>query len=117
MNGLTGVEPLEQSGALAREPGSNPGPGSGRLRMTPPGFTSPDGRRAADALGRHNGGWDEDIFVGDADAMVARLAPYLELGFRAFHVDLPAPFDEETLRRFAQEVGRASCRERVYGTV
>jgi alkanesulfonate monooxygenase SsuD/methylene tetrahydromethanopterin reductase-like flavin-dependent oxidoreductase (luciferase family) len=63
-----------------------------------------DGRRVADALGRHNGGWGEDIVIGDSEAMVARLAPYLDLGFRAFHIDLPAPFDEETLRRFAQEV-------------
>ena len=36
--------------------------------------------------------------------VVDRLAPYLALGFRAFHLDLPAPFDGETLGRFVAEV-------------
>ena len=43
MNGPTGFKPLEQSGALAHERVSSQGLESGRLRMTPPGFTGPDG--------------------------------------------------------------------------
>ena len=30
--------------------------------------------------------------------------PFVELGFRTIHIDLPAPFDEETLERLAGEV-------------
>jgi alkanesulfonate monooxygenase SsuD/methylene tetrahydromethanopterin reductase-like flavin-dependent oxidoreductase (luciferase family) len=63
-----------------------------------------EGRRALAAMRRHNRGWDEPVPVLRADEVAERLAPYLDLGFRSFHIDLPAPFDRETLERFATEV-------------
>jgi hypothetical protein len=36
--------------------------------------------------------------------MADRLAPYVELGFRHIYIDVPAPFDQETLERFVGEV-------------
>lgn len=65
---------------------------------------SRDGRSVAAAIGRHNGGWEEPMLVGSATAIVDRLAPFIELGFRTLHIDMPAPFDRETLERFASEV-------------
>jgi alkanesulfonate monooxygenase SsuD/methylene tetrahydromethanopterin reductase-like flavin-dependent oxidoreductase (luciferase family) len=63
-----------------------------------------EGRRVAAAYRELNGGWNEPLFIGGVDEIVDRLAPYLELGFGAFHLDLPAPFDAETLERFVGDV-------------
>ena len=61
-------------------------------------------REAAVAIGAHNGDWDEPMLLGSPDQIVDHLAPFVELGFRTFHYDLPAPFDRETLERFVGEV-------------
>jgi alkanesulfonate monooxygenase SsuD/methylene tetrahydromethanopterin reductase-like flavin-dependent oxidoreductase (luciferase family) len=42
--------------------------------------------------------------AGTPEQVVERLAPYLRLGFRAMHFDLPAPFDTETLELLATDV-------------
>jgi alkanesulfonate monooxygenase SsuD/methylene tetrahydromethanopterin reductase-like flavin-dependent oxidoreductase (luciferase family) len=72
-----------------------------------------EGRAAIETLRRHNPGWTEPLEVMGVGAVIDRLAPYLELGFRSFHIDLPAPFDVETLGRFAADVrpalARAAC--------
>ena len=54
---------------------------------------------------RVNRGWDGelDLVATPAEAIEA-LAPYLELGFRHFMFDYPAPFDRETLELLATEV-------------
>jgi alkanesulfonate monooxygenase SsuD/methylene tetrahydromethanopterin reductase-like flavin-dependent oxidoreductase (luciferase family) len=62
------------------------------------------GRSAVEALAERNRGWDEAIPVLRPAEVVAQLRPYLALGFRSFHIDLPAPYDLETLDRFAGEV-------------
>jgi alkanesulfonate monooxygenase SsuD/methylene tetrahydromethanopterin reductase-like flavin-dependent oxidoreductase (luciferase family) len=69
-----------------------------------------EGRACIDALRRHNPGWTEPIEAMGPGAIVDRLTPFLELGFRSFHIDLPAPFDIETLARFASDVRPALAR-------
>ena len=64
-------------------------------------------RRAADGIIAHNMGQGDDARVGTPASIVEQLAPYVELGFRTIHFDLPAPFDRETLERMAGEVGPA----------
>lgn len=61
-------------------------------------------RRVLRGMGTHNGGWHESIPVGPSDAIVEYLAPFVELGFRTIILDLPTPFDQETLERFIGEV-------------
>ena len=63
-----------------------------------------EARRVATELGRHNGGWEGPGRVGTVDRVVDELAPYVEAGFRHIYIDLPAPFDRETLERFIGEV-------------
>ncbi len=63
-----------------------------------------EARRVAAQVGRHNGGWKGPETAGTVDEVVAKFAPYLELGFRHIYFDLPAPFDDETLERLATEV-------------
>ncbi len=63
-----------------------------------------EARRVAREIGRVNGGSKGPEFAGTPEQYVDRLRPYLELGFRHIYVDLPAPFDAETLERFATEV-------------
>lgn len=64
-------------------------------------------RRAADAITAHNLGQGDDARVGTPALIVEQLTPFVELGFRTIHFDLPAPFDRETLERMAGEVGPA----------
>jgi alkanesulfonate monooxygenase SsuD/methylene tetrahydromethanopterin reductase-like flavin-dependent oxidoreductase (luciferase family) len=66
--------------------------------------TTADARRTGARIGAHNGGWDEPMLAGPSDMIVEHLAPFVELGFRTLHFDLPAPFDQETLERFVGEV-------------
>ena len=48
---------------------------------------------------------DDDTFWNGAPEQIAeRLAPYVELGFRHVLVEMPAPFDQETLERLIGEV-------------
>jgi alkanesulfonate monooxygenase SsuD/methylene tetrahydromethanopterin reductase-like flavin-dependent oxidoreductase (luciferase family) len=63
-----------------------------------------EGRRVVEAMQIHNGHWSEPMDVLDSNELIDRLIPYLALGFRTFHIDAPAPFDVETLERFATEV-------------
>jgi F420-dependent oxidoreductase-like protein len=61
-------------------------------------------RRAAAAMGRRNGGWEGPQLCGSPELVAERLAPIVETGFRTLYVDMPAPFDEETMVRFIDEV-------------
>ena len=63
-----------------------------------------EARRVADEIGRQNGGWPGPGFAGTPQQLIDRYAPILDLGFRHIYVDLPAPFDRETLERVATEV-------------
>ena len=60
--------------------------------------------QVARAIGRHNGDWDEPMLLGCPNLVVDLVAPFVELGFRTIHFDLPAPFDGETLERFVGDV-------------
>jgi hypothetical protein len=42
--------------------------------------------------------------VGPPDEIAARLQPLLELGFRHVLIDMPAPYDVETLGRIGELV-------------
>jgi alkanesulfonate monooxygenase SsuD/methylene tetrahydromethanopterin reductase-like flavin-dependent oxidoreductase (luciferase family) len=42
--------------------------------------------------------------VGTVDDVVEKLAPYVELGYRHLIAGVPAPYDEESMTRFATEV-------------
>ncbi len=63
-----------------------------------------EARRAADEIGRANGGWKGPGIAGTSEQLIDRYAPYLDLGFRHIYIDFPAPFDRETLERVAREV-------------
>jgi F420-dependent oxidoreductase-like protein len=66
-----------------------------------------EARRVSTEIGRANGGWKGPGFAGTPEQLAERLRPVVELGFRHVYLDLPAPFDAETLERFAREVGPA----------
>lgn len=61
-------------------------------------------RRAAAAIAAHNQGQGADARVGTSASIAAQLMPFVELGFRTIHFDLPAPYDRETLERMVSEV-------------
>jgi alkanesulfonate monooxygenase SsuD/methylene tetrahydromethanopterin reductase-like flavin-dependent oxidoreductase (luciferase family) len=63
-----------------------------------------EARRVAAEIGTRNGGWKGPEFAGTPDQLVERLRPTVELGFRHVYIDVPAPFDDETLERFVREV-------------
>jgi len=63
-----------------------------------------EARRVAQEIGRHNGGWEGPGQAWTPARLAEKLAPYVELGFREIYLDMPAPFDDETLARFAGEV-------------
>ena len=63
-----------------------------------------EARRVAREIGRRNGGWRGPENVGTVADVVERFRPHVELGFRHIYVDSPAPFDQETMERFATEV-------------
>jgi alkanesulfonate monooxygenase SsuD/methylene tetrahydromethanopterin reductase-like flavin-dependent oxidoreductase (luciferase family) len=63
-----------------------------------------EARRVAREMGRHNGGWRGPENTGTVEDVVERLRPHLALGFRHIYVDAPAPFDRETVERFATDV-------------
>jgi alkanesulfonate monooxygenase SsuD/methylene tetrahydromethanopterin reductase-like flavin-dependent oxidoreductase (luciferase family) len=49
-------------------------------------------------------GYDEEAKIGTAEEIAESLVPFVQLGFRHIFFDAPAPFDDETLRRFVGEV-------------
>jgi alkanesulfonate monooxygenase SsuD/methylene tetrahydromethanopterin reductase-like flavin-dependent oxidoreductase (luciferase family) len=63
-----------------------------------------EAQRVAREIGRHNGGWEGPGQAWTPARLAEKLAPYAELGFREFYLDMPAPFDDETLVRFIGEV-------------
>jgi alkanesulfonate monooxygenase SsuD/methylene tetrahydromethanopterin reductase-like flavin-dependent oxidoreductase (luciferase family) len=63
-----------------------------------------EAERVGRDMGRRNGGWEGADFTGTPDQLVEHLAPYLELGFRHFYIDVPAPYDRETIERTIREV-------------
>ena len=63
-----------------------------------------EARRVAQEIGRHNGGWEGPGQAWTPARLAEKLAPYVQLGFREIYLDMPAPFDDETLVRFADEV-------------
>jgi alkanesulfonate monooxygenase SsuD/methylene tetrahydromethanopterin reductase-like flavin-dependent oxidoreductase (luciferase family) len=67
--------------------------------------TAAEANRVADEIRRVNRGYEDGPeLVGTPDAVAARLAPYLELGFHHFDFDYPPPFDVETLELLGTEV-------------
>ena len=63
-----------------------------------------EAQRVAREIGRHNGGWEGPGQAWTPARLAEKLEPYAELGFREFYLDMPAPFDDETLVRFIDEV-------------
>ncbi|MFL5778047.1 MAG: LLM class flavin-dependent oxidoreductase [Chloroflexota bacterium] len=63
-----------------------------------------DARRVYEEIQRTHPGFDDPPKIGNADQIVEHLRPYVELGFRHVLYDQSAPFDDETLERFAKEV-------------
>jgi alkanesulfonate monooxygenase SsuD/methylene tetrahydromethanopterin reductase-like flavin-dependent oxidoreductase (luciferase family) len=53
---------------------------------------------------RQHPGFSDKPKIGTAEQMADRLRPYVELGFRHIFFDASAPFDDETLQRFVEEV-------------
>jgi alkanesulfonate monooxygenase SsuD/methylene tetrahydromethanopterin reductase-like flavin-dependent oxidoreductase (luciferase family) len=64
-----------------------------------------EARRVAAEIGRHNGGWEGPGQAWTPEHLAEKLAPYVEMGFREIYLDMPAPYDDETLTRFIGEVG------------
>jgi len=67
--------------------------------------TESEAKRVAQQIGRHNGGWEGPGQTWTPDRLAEKLAPYVELGFQEIYLDMPAPYDDETLVRFVGEVG------------
>lgn len=63
-----------------------------------------EAKAAAAAMAQHNPGWEGPSIVGSPEVVAERLAPIVEAGFRTLYVDVPAPFDEETMERLTGEV-------------
>jgi hypothetical protein len=65
----------------------------------------PADARRVDALFReHHPGYSDPPKSGTAEQIAESLVPFVKLGFRHIFFDAPAPFDDETVSRFAQEV-------------
>jgi alkanesulfonate monooxygenase SsuD/methylene tetrahydromethanopterin reductase-like flavin-dependent oxidoreductase (luciferase family) len=60
--------------------------------------------KAAAGIVAHNLGQGSDARIGTSSDIVHQLQPFVELGFRTLHFDLPAPFDAETVERMVHEV-------------
>jgi alkanesulfonate monooxygenase SsuD/methylene tetrahydromethanopterin reductase-like flavin-dependent oxidoreductase (luciferase family) len=63
-----------------------------------------EARRVAERTLARNGGARFDAMVGSPEEVAEQLAPYLELGRRHLIANFPAPYDEESMTRFATEV-------------
>ena len=68
--------------------------------------TPDEARRVYEAALAHNHTdlTRKDPLLGPPAAIAERLRPHLQLGFRHFIVDLPSPYDQETLERLIGEV-------------
>ncbi|MFN8519860.1 MAG: hypothetical protein U0667_10835, partial [Chloroflexota bacterium] len=65
-----------------------------------------EARRVQASIFEHNGRarlWDDQP-VGTPEDVVERLAPIVALGYRHLIAGFPAPYDEESMTRFATEV-------------
>lgn len=63
-----------------------------------------EAEEVARRIGSHNRGWDETVLTGPPSAVIEHFRPFIELGFRTIYIDVPAPYDRETLERFMREV-------------
>lgn len=63
-----------------------------------------EARRVAERTFAANGGARYDALVGSPEEIAEWLAPYVELGRRHLVANFPAPFDDESITRFATEV-------------
>ena len=56
-------------------------------------------------IAKHHPGMNRpNAFVGNADAVAARLKQYWDVGIRGYIVGFAHPFDMETMKRLAEEV-------------
>jgi alkanesulfonate monooxygenase SsuD/methylene tetrahydromethanopterin reductase-like flavin-dependent oxidoreductase (luciferase family) len=65
-----------------------------------------EAQRVFEAMFERNGKarlWENQP-VGTVDDVVAKLAPFVEIGYRHFIAGFPSPYDEESMIRFATEV-------------
>jgi alkanesulfonate monooxygenase SsuD/methylene tetrahydromethanopterin reductase-like flavin-dependent oxidoreductase (luciferase family) len=65
-----------------------------------------EARRVFEAMFERNGRarlWENQP-VGTVDDVVAKLAPFVEIGYRHLIAGFPSPYDEESMTRFATEV-------------
>jgi alkanesulfonate monooxygenase SsuD/methylene tetrahydromethanopterin reductase-like flavin-dependent oxidoreductase (luciferase family) len=65
-----------------------------------------EARRVFEAMFERNGRarlWENQP-VGTVDDVVAKLAPFVEIGYRHLIAGFPSPYDEESVTRFATEV-------------
>jgi F420-dependent oxidoreductase-like protein len=69
--------------------------------------TVEEAKRAAAEIGARNGGWDGPESVGPPELHIERIRPMVELGFRHVYINVPSPYDRETLERFVKEVAPA----------
>ena len=65
--------------------------------------TKEEARRVSEDIGRLNGNW-RGPHATTPEQLADRLAPYFDIGFRHIYLDIPAPFDGETIERLAKEV-------------
>ena len=63
-----------------------------------------EARRVATEIGRRNGGSRGPEHAETPEQLAERAAPIVALGFRHIYIDLPAPYDDETLERLIGEV-------------
>ena len=63
-----------------------------------------EAKRVAERTLESNGGARYEATVGTPEEIAERLAPFLELGRRHLVANFPAPYDEESMTRFATEV-------------
>jgi alkanesulfonate monooxygenase SsuD/methylene tetrahydromethanopterin reductase-like flavin-dependent oxidoreductase (luciferase family) len=67
--------------------------------------TEGEGKKVAEGMARHNRGWKGlPEIVGTPEQVVEHLAPFLDIGFHHIVLELPTPFDPETLELVASEV-------------
>ena len=75
-----------------------------RLNLTVIRDTVEEAEKVAREIGERNGGSRGPGLVGPPERLAEHFAPYLELGFRHIYIDVPAPYDRETIKRFVGEV-------------
>jgi alkanesulfonate monooxygenase SsuD/methylene tetrahydromethanopterin reductase-like flavin-dependent oxidoreductase (luciferase family) len=65
-----------------------------------------EAERVQKEIAAGNGGADawKDQPVGTPEDVAAKLAPFLEIGYRHLIAGFPSPYDEESMTRLATEV-------------